>query len=376
MRLGLVLAAAALLAAFAAPAPAADAPTLRQAFSAIPRTAIRSAEDGILASVVDFAAAHSMVPDGAADLPPGLLQRLGLAGETISPFRELVLPTDAQERDKELGLSPSRIAAFAGYGTPPADTAIWILADEADARTVFATLPGQGFSDAGRGILINGAPYGLNLDKAQPGNPWRGRLGKTSAVARTGRLLIQAGAPDLAAAGSAVAAGGSLADDPAVSTALKGIEEAAAGAVVLQAVLVPASIGRVEAGRQAAPADAAAPLPPYTLALIADFERPGRERGAALAFAYPDCALAAEAASRFVARWTSVRSPLTSRTMNDAAASTAATRTVQGPAGSCAAVVLLTAAVPADAGGYDNPQIKVIDTAILQRDFVAAATAP
>jgi len=361
MRLGLAFLTAAALAASAMPAAAADPSALRQAFSAMPRTAIKPAGDGILASVVDLAAARTLVPDGAADLPPGLWQRLGVAGAAIFPFRELALPADPQ--DRELGLSP-------------ADAAIWILADEADARTIFAALPARGFSDAGRGVLANGTPNGLDLAKAQPGNPWRGQLGKTSAVARAGRLLIQAGAPDLAAAGSAVAAGDSLADDPAVSTVLKGIEEAAGGAVVLQAILVPASIGRVDSDRQASPEDTAAPLPPYTLALIADLEHPGRERGAALAFAYPDCARAAEAASRFVDRWTSVRSRLTARTMNDMAPSTATTRTVQGPDGSCAAVVVLTGPAPAEAGDVGNPQIRLIGDAILQRDFVAATTAP
>ena len=374
MRLGLAFLTAAALAASAMPAAAADPSALRQAFSAMPRAAARSAGDGILASMIDLAAARTLVPDGAADLPPGLWQRLGVAGQAIFPFRELALPADP--RDRELGLSPARIAAFAGYGTPPADAAIWILADEADARTIFAALPARGFSDAGRGVLANGTPNGLDLAKAQPGNPWRGQLGKTSAVARAGRLLIQAGAPDLAAAGSAVAAGDSLADDPAVSTVLKGIEEAADGAVVLQAILVPASIGRVDSGRQASPEDTAPPLPPYTLALIADLEHPGRERGAALAFAYPDCARAAEAASRFVDRWTSVRSRLTARTMNDMAPSTATTRTVQGPDGSCAAVVVLTGPAPAEAGDVGNPQIRLIGDAILQRDFVAATAAP
>jgi len=372
----------------------ADEPsTLRHLLSIVPQAVLDTEAKGFpLAAVVDLATARRLLPDANTAMSKGLMRRLS-AGGTIRPVNTWRMFYALDIWKEQVAVAPSEIDAFVGYYGPPQEVAVWFLRNEAGAKTVFDDLPKRGFAAIEGGMMANGEPGAIDIKGRRPGDPWRGELGKTSVVARDGRLLFQAAFPKVVAA-ARTAAASNVTAHPAVDTVLHGIEALSKDGVrIVQAFLSSPVIGfddsmptivlesktfdemRKKIEEQTA-RDQATGLPPYAMALIADIDMPGKGHGVAVVFAHLGCAQADVGGKQFIKRWNTIPTTMTGKTLAELAPTDAAARTVPGSDGLCANVVTLTSHAPTTGDDLTNKPWDVIFSAIMQRDFVAATMAP
>jgi hypothetical protein len=388
-RSGLVSAAAFAIIMSAGNARADDPPSLRELLSTVPQAAL-DAEGFPLAAAVDLATARRLLPEGSSAMTRGLMLRLS-GGSSIRPFREWRLYYRTEQWEKEVAVASSEIDAFVGYGGSPGGTAIWFFRNEAGARTVFDDLSRRGFTAIEDGMIANGEPGKLDIKRRRPGDPWRGELGKTSVVARDGRMLFQAAEPkDVATVRTAATS--NVTTHPAVDAVLRGAEALSKDGVrIVQAFLSSPTIGfdasmpmtvqesktvdelRKKVEEKAA-RDRSTGLPPYAMVLIADIDMPGTGHGVAVVFAYRGCAQAEEGGKRFIHRWNTIPTHR-GKTLAELAPVEAAARTVPGTHELCASVVTLTSRTPMTGDNLANRPWDVIFGAIMSRDFVAATMA-
>lgn len=362
--------------------------TLRDALSTVPVGVLETDQPyGVIAKVVNLSAARALIPatGDTFGFPHSLSTSLGRK-DAIRPFAEWSTPQGMMgEWEKQAGVPITRVAAFVGFGDTPRSGAIWIMAGDADAARVFDGLAGRGFSPLDGGVLINGEPGNIAIDRLSPGDPWLGSNGLTSAVGRSGRLLIQSAYPEPVRMAQSATPATNLTSSPPVDTALKGVEAVTDGRMlVVQALLAwPVAIGvtqdMLDAKGQGGPAvqkDGVMPgLPAYSAALVADIQATDRRWGAAISLVYQDCTVAAEGGRRFVERWKTVPFREDSgQPMSQLIPAEIATRTVEADGG-CAAVITITAAMPPTADPQmqlGNPIAALVSLAIQNRNFVAA----
>ncbi|WP_439816590.1 hypothetical protein [Zavarzinia sp. CC-PAN008] len=255
----------------------------------------------------------------------------------------------------------SDIRHVAGFGQPPIPVTVWTMRDAAAAAAVLDGLEDGDFEPVpGRaGMLSNGAPMEVNLTRRQPASPWRGLLGRSYFVAANGAAIIQAPGPEPVAALLDLGEPARLTSNVLVTAALDGLDTAAAGAEIRQAMLVSPTIGTggldpaamlgaggdmdtLRAKLEAAQAKAARGVPPFFSGLVADVQT-GPHPGMAVSLVYADCATAEQAAARLAEAWTEAFATITPGTAKVATA----------PSGTlCAAAVTITAQ---DASGNSNP---------------------
>lgn len=323
----------------AASAQADEAMSVRRGLETVPLAGWNGVPP--LITVVDLSAARAAI---GKDDPWWPASRF--ANDQIRPLRAWRVGDPAQ-RDRLTGGPVASIAGFVGYGAPPNDVSIWVMKDDARATSLFDTLPGRGFAPRGDGLLANGEPNHVDIQRRAPDDPWLGDLGLTSVVARQGRILLQ-GRNDAAVTVARQAADANIIQAPVVDAVLRGLEAATAdGALVVQADLVSQPID--DHGNLLSPSieqalDDVPGLPPYWAVLDARVERAAGTQGRVTAYGFTDCAAAAEAARRLARSWDVFRTRPGS--VKQVEGVDVSTQTVAGARGACSAVLAVTAPSP------------------------------
>lgn len=282
-------------------------------------------------------------------LTPGQLNR-AMLGAFLRPF-EAALSTDAESWQEKSGMPLKDIRYFAGFGQAPYEVVLWGLQDEAAAQGLVTALGDRGFTPAKLpGVVGNGEPLADDLAMADPGDPWRSRVGAARFAAAKGDVVISATTP--AAMPMLRADGPSAADNPVIGAALDGLSQAVGDGVVVQAMVVSPVMGlvtldpvdlllpqagnlaqvrerlaeRVEAGRTG--------IPPWFGGILADAQLDGP--AAILSLSYADCETAETAAQLMETRWQTLmpepaQGVLTSGTHATNGGLCAATLTVASP---------------------------------------------
>lgn len=382
MKAGPIIAIVALaLAAMPAVARAAEPTAIRDMLSAVPQSAARDLAEGNHIVAIDLAAIRSAAQAQGED-EAAILARSRMSGRIYSLLSPLFTPlvagaTIEEWRERAGAFVPASTAAVE-YGEWSSFVSIWTFKDTAAADAVFGTLPAEGFSPIGDGVMADGEPRGQRPTPVDRFSLWRTDRDRTTIVARDGRRLLQSRDRDAVEKAAQVAAADGLTALPVVDVLLHGMETVAAGKMdVLQAVLVPAKDGRFDPPRGAsreeferAIAEAqATSLPRYAGILVANIEAPGRSKGAMVAMAFTDCDTAAEAARRFVARWKDAPTRVEGRPMSALVPAEVATGTVAGSSILCAAVVTMTTAVSAGDDPAVNQPFQTIMQRVARRDF-------
>lgn len=235
----------------------------------------------------------------------------GQTGGGLRPVDSLAM-AGPEEWAAKAGVAAEALRFVAGHGQPPHEVAIWGLADEATATAAFEALPARGFTPAGMpGVLANGEPGAANMALRDPADPWRGMLGQTSVVTRSGPVLLHS--TDVAAFAPILGATAPIGTTTTGQTLLAGLE--AQPGEVVQAMIFGPALGlhsgidpaalmtaTPEEARAALEAGAAPGVPLYSGAILADLQGPDGPV-LVLALAYGDCATAEKAAARAAALW-------------------------------------------------------------------------
>ncbi len=369
------LAAAALLCSVAGNALADS--ELRQALAKVP-AGMAVAKGGFAASFIGLRDLHALGLR-TGDPAKGMGQRLSLGGaDTVTAF---AMNTD-KTWENYTGIAPAGLSSFLFYGNPPATVVLWRFSERDGVRPFLKGLESRGFSSA-NGIWSNGEPMKFNIAKADYINPFLGRLGRASMLAPFDGGVVQSADPRAASAASGIAAKDSLAGLPPVAAALDGVESAAGGGYIPQAVVITPAVwlpgvdvadlldgpsGDMKALADKMAAKAAQPGVPLTIgAIIADIEtREPARRGVVIALPYADCQTAKQAGDLFADRW---------KNASDSAGMTGAARTgaeavattFQGKDACVATVSLLRE--PEDGPG--NRVFRYVIDAIMKRNFKA-----
>ncbi|MBU4610761.1 hypothetical protein IMZ29_09530 [Achromobacter sp. GG226] len=330
--------AAALFAALAGTSAAAEPGSpdaLATALAQVPQSAFQEAKTGPVRFVdLDVVQRLTGKPPARDNLGRVLL------AQGIAPLMSLAM-AEGDTWQKDAGIAPDQLAYVAGFGMAPAEFSLWGLRSEADAKTLQAALSERGFTQRS-GILANGEDNAMDLKARAPGNPWRGPMGRTAAVAFQGNTVIQG------PAAGAVRALRSPRHTAAEGPAIVAVEGAAsAGGDIVQALVYGPALGLAPAvdpailrGKTPAAAREAVAaamgqnttgVPPYGAAALADLQGP---EGAALAIslAYEDCDTAQSAATIAADLW-----------KTEDAAAQGVTATTHASAEACAAVVHIPA---------------------------------
>lgn len=285
----------------------------------------------------------------------------------MTPLIALVRGGD--EAWNKIGVDPARMDFFADFGQPPFSGVIWGFADEAVATSVFAGLADQGFSplEAQPAIVANGTPLQINLDQADPFDPWRGPMGQTAVIAQIGPVLVQAIDPDIF---DPLMNGTRASDTPAGQVLLAAL--GAQDGAVLQASfggpavgIAGAPVGMVapetDPGAVGEDMDRLAPgVPIYGGVVIADLVGADSDN-LVIAMAYADCETASRAAEIAARLWPE-------RADGAAMAGQATPSHVEAGDAGCAAVIT----VP---GEPDDSLFLRTMGALMQRDLAAVRIA-
>lgn len=336
-----------------APVRAQDADSnLRRAVAVIPADTLSptAADMAWFYDVSVLAALHGGQLDGST------FRRMPGAYE-LRPVAALAASTPDAWRAKT-GIDPAQLRFFTQFGQPPQSVTHWGLADETATAAVIAALPQQGFAPApdAPDIFANGEAGTMNLAQADQADPWRGRMGQTSAVTGVGAGLLHATDPTVLAA---VRDGAKMADTPFGATLLAALE--AQDGQVLQAVFYSPHFGlaaRSDPARMTAPdalpqagqaAEQGVPL--YGGLAMADVVTAGGS-DLVIAYAYTDCETADAAAATAATLWP------------ESAGGNATPSHAETAGAGCAAVIT----VP---GGENGRQFDRAIRALMMRDLAA-----
>ncbi len=252
----------------------------------------------------------------AADLSDGEVRPFSrvLTGADLLALQ--ALSGSEAEWESKAGTTIDRLQYFAGYGRPPNSHAFWGLSDEAAATGLIETLESIGFESAGAGVIGNGEPQRMDPSLRDPSDPWRTNIGAAQFAAALGTNVVQTQTPQAAAL--AAAEQPRLGDNPIMQTALSGLEQAVGDSQVVQATIISPLFGMTGLDPRAFLSPSAdmeetkrkieeqmaslgSGIPPYMGGIVADLQ--GDSQGVGIALAYPDCAIAQEAADSIAARW-------------------------------------------------------------------------
>lgn len=343
--------AASLLLTTSASTLAGNLDALRDSLDHLPAT-IFVQEHGDLAYFVDVQALTALAQSNDGQMPGTRL----MLGADMNGL-ETLLRSERSDWEAKSGTSLDQLRYFTSYGRPPNGVSIWGLSDEAAASDLIASLETQGFEPFGEtGVVGNGEPMAAALDMRDPTDPWRTRIGAAQFAALKGSTVVQTGTPQSA---MLVAV-----DQPAigqneiVQMAVAGLGEAVGEGSIMQAVVISPFFGMagldpaafispsasVEEMREQAEQQMAAlseGIPPYLGGIIADVQHDSP--GATIALAYPDCAMAEQAAEAVAQRW------------EETSGGNITTGTVEGESGLCAATI--NAITSADAPEH-NPSYR------------------
>lgn len=345
----LAIAAGAALILGAGTAWAQPATELRDLLAVVPASQFQSAEP-ILAYFVSPGALDALAPADEFDADTALRFEIG-AG--FPALEALAFYGSPESWAGHTGISGEAVAAFLSVGEPPAQMMLWLLRSAADADTVMATLPSQGFTPVDDAILGNGEPRIVNIERARDrANPWADALGRATFVAAREATLVQAPDPVLIAPYLADAA--KAVDDPAVAAALDAINALPSGAAVIQALLVSPALG-LDAGAEGH-------LLPYRFGILFDADIGGTPN-LGITLVYADCPTAAGAAKAVVTAWQTDHAG--DRTFAERVPAEATIVVGAERDGACAATALLAV----DTDTARNPAFRLAVTSIFRREF-------
>lgn len=310
MRLSAIFAITAVLLAGALPcvASATENETLRAALADIPAS-IFTADDVNFATIVDMRTLTSL---GKGKVTADALARLSLAND-IRPLAAMT--TDSMGVwSQHSGVSLEDLWFVAGYNLSPQDVSVWGLANQETADAVFEGLGSRGFSTSAfrAGVMSNGDDNALDFPGADRASPWKGPMGKTSAVAKRGSSLMQAANSGAAAAAANIRH--SIASSSQGKVIISALE--AQGGDLLTAFLFgpfagltagdPAHLmnGLAENIRERVEAlgEMPAGVPPYLAGALADIETDHGPQFVAV-LSYKDCETAQKASASAVRLW-------------------------------------------------------------------------
>lgn len=322
---------------------------LRDGLDHLPATAMLQ-QHGDLAYFVDVKALSDLANGDSAVQPFARV----MVGADINALESFATAEPADWEGKA-GTTRDAVRYFTGYGRTPGGVSFWGLTDAAAATEMIATLGGMGFEDAGKpGVIGNGEPMQMDLQKRDPSDPWRTMIGAAQFAAAKGSTVVQAQNPQDAMLVAAQQA--SLGESPILQTALSGLQQSAGDNRIVQAVVISPLFGMAGLDPSAflSPsgdmtetrqqiegqmAELASGIPAYLGGIVADMQ--GEKQGVGIALAYPDCTIAQVAADRVAERWIAMA--------GDAAEGDILAQTAPGEAGLCAATV----SIHIDA---DNPE--------------------
>ncbi|WP_025136109.1 hypothetical protein [Achromobacter sp. DH1f] len=360
-----------MLAGFGTSAVAKDSTqTLQQAFKQIPQ-AVLSAPWAMQIVFLDVQAWRALEPSGpTADG----MRRLSLA-QPIRPLESVGYGLDQWSLNAKVAFD--EVSYFAGFGQAPSNVSYWGLKNKQAVGKLVTSLKQGDFADVDGGVpglIANGAEGVMDMQKANPKDPWRGMMGKASFVLPLDATLIQASSG--AAMQSLAQTAPSVADSEVVAAALAGLKEAVpanSGRIVQAAVISPvmglnavdpakvllSTHGDIDIAKQNLKAATEANgrgIPPYFSGILADAQIDDVP-AVVISLAYADCATAKQAVDGIDAAWKA--------SMAAAVPAKFSGKTVQ--AGKlCAAVVNLTAPKAENAG---NPILAQVMNRYMRRDF-------
>lgn len=360
-----------LMAGFGSGAAAQDSTqTLQQAFKQIPQVAL-TAPNAMQIFFVDVQAWRGLEKAGpSADG----MRRLAMA-QGISPLQSIGYGLDAWSTNAKVPFDS--LSYFAAFGEAPGNITYWGLKDKPAVDEFVGRLKQGDFAavdGAVPGLLANGKPQQMNLQKANAKDPWRGSMGKTSFVLPLGAALIQAPSAD----GMNVLSqpSPSVADSEVIAASIAGLKEAVPsgrGQIVQAAVVSPvlglaavdpakvllspqADMETAKQNFNAAVAASGRGIPPYFAGIMADAQI-DKLPAVVISLSYADCAAAKQAVDGIGAAW--------QETMSATVDAKVSGRTVQ--AGKlCAAVVSMTSANAENAG---NPVLAQVMNRYMRREF-------
>lgn len=303
--------AASLLLTISAPAFAQNLYALSDGLSHLPAT-ILAQDHGDVAYFVDV----QVVSGLGSDTPGAKPFSRVLSGADLAPLQSLQLAEPA-EWEAKAGTTLDKLVYVTGYGRAPNGHTFWGLADETAVTAMIAALEARGFKTAGApGVVGNGEPQKMDPAMRDVTDPWRTMIGAAQFAAARGSNIVQAQTPQ--AAMLATVPQPTLGEDPIIQTALAGLAKSIGDSQLVQAVVIsplfgmtgldPAAILSPSADLEETKRKMAEQMttlgsgvPPYLAGIVADVQ--GDTQGVGIALAYPDCAIAQQAADVLASRW-------------------------------------------------------------------------
>ncbi|MET3926306.1 hypothetical protein [Devosia sp. 2618] len=317
---------------------------LTQALDHLPEFILTNPDDPIQARFVDVSALFALPGLAGEEAKRENLLRLQV-GSGLYPV-DALFRNELADWQERAGISLSEVQYFVGLASPPNVIALWGMETDADAATFFDTLKQHDFVPFGGddGVLGNGEPMKIDFDKRDPANPWRSSMGAATFVATKGNAIVQASSP--AAVPVLLNDGPSVADNPIVATALKGLDQSVGDGWIVQAMLIspafgmggfdladlvslqPGNLDELRSKLESQIAGLSEGIPPYFGGIIADVQL--ENPAVAIALTYADCDTAEAAARQIGGRWKA--------SMPETAQGTITTTHGEGVDGLCAAL--------------------------------------
>lgn len=251
----------------------------------LPSAVFEGSEPG---GFVNFHAIAMTAP--AQKIGPTMVARGSLAAQL--PIFQVAFSAPAEKFAALTGIEPYELNFLAFYGQSPSQSVAWGMNPTIQAKLV-RHLTQLGFSPVkgAEHTFQNGELGVLNLDAADPNNPWRWTAGAASLVKDTPTLFYQS---------QSEAALRTVQQQPSALQAEAGATLSeyygAAADLVTQALFFSFAFGSLAGGI------AEDGLPPYLGGMLADLHGIGGEK-TLLTLVYPNCAQAAKATAVLQAHW-------------------------------------------------------------------------
>lgn len=340
---------------------------LRRALEQVP-AAVLLKPDAVQAAYTDFADLRAL-PSTETSGPHRFRPRFSpsLQSDTLQALDM----GDGATWEEKTGLPMAELSSFLVFDTPDGSVTIWRFHEAGRMRSFLAGLERRGFAKDRDGSLTNGELGSLNLERADPANPFGGIGGQSSMLAEAGGGVAQSyDAKPIAALRSPTGPGFGML--PQVAAALDGLAKVAGTARLPQAMVLGVGAWAADPFQGPASGPPVQPPrppeggpPPALAAIVADIEDADR-RGAILSIGYPDCGTAAKAGATFAEIWRTAPD-LSKETPLQQTGAEPVTSEVSG-SGGCAAVISLTTR---PTGSDGNPVYAYLAKAVLQRDLKA-----
>ena len=392
-------------------AHAGELPGLRRALETAPQSALSSealSKPAVVLSYVNMLAADVLRAERndkasqLATLNRVLLQDMGLSQSLYLSTQNDKLP----DWEESAGIAMDGIEGFVGFRQAPAASTIWLIRNTSDAEGLLHRLTKRGFTPSGTGTVDNLVLTSPKINRTNPSvyflDPWISVfVADPTIVARQDMDVLQTTVPEQVKAWKlGTPSSGRAISHPLIRVALGGLEAAIGDKTTLVKVLfyspmIGAESGVLDvmaeelSGNSGPPTDQDAlakkmldkaknpspdAMPPYILAVLADIETPGVDRGAVMVFVYPNCASATTGGDRFVHRWRTapIKRGDKSQTLAERVPSDIRTQAVDVKGLGCAATITMTRQIPAKDDKLENYIYWTIDSSIMTREFLPA----